>query len=362
MNKFSDSTLTINLSAIANNYALLRDRASGSKTAAVVKAGAYGLGVDKVAPALFTAGCRDFFVANLDEAIELRKILPDVFIGVFHGVSAAQEEEFVEYGLTPVLNSIYQVKLWKQHADKQFKKLDCMIHIDTGMNRLGMSFSDAESAAEMFGSFNVKFIMSHLASADTPDDIKNIKQLEKISLIKRRFPQIPISFANSSGVFIGDDYLFDMVRPGSAIYGVNPTPYAKNPMLPVIKLTSRILQIRVIDTAETVGYGASCRLPAGSKIATLPIGYADGYIRSLGNKGYCAIDGQLVPIVGRVSMDLITVDVTSIKERKLQIGNEVELIGKTIKIDDLAGWAGTIGYEILTGLGSRYLRHYTLED
>jgi alanine racemase len=356
MNKHADTILTINLSAVADNYRLLQERAGGVRTAAVVKANAYGTGVKEVAPALFSAGCRDFFVANLDEALELRKILPDVFISVFHGVSEGQEDVFIEHKITPVLNSIYQIKLWQQYSDKQKEKPSCILHVDTGMNRLGISFSDIEAASEMLQKLDIKFIMSHLVSSDLPDDKKNIKQLEKLKLIKRRLPNIPISFANSSGIFLGEDYLFDMVRPGAALYGVNPTPNAKNPMFPVVNLTSKILQIRVIDTADTVGYGASCKLPAGSKIATLPVGYADGYFRQLGNKAYYAVNGKLVPVVGRVSMDLITIDVSSIKDVK--VGSEVEVIGKTIKVDDVAGWAGTIGYEVLTSLGDRYLRRY----
>jgi alanine racemase len=355
MNKFADSILTINLSAIANNYKLLQAR--GAEAAAVVKANAYGLGVEPVALALKKSGCTKFFVANLDEAINLRSILADEFIGVFHGVRAGQAVEFSQYDLTPVLNDIQQVKLWQQHAEKQQKKLPAVIHFDTGMNRLGLSQNDIKLAADAAKSFDLKYIMSHLACADIAEHPQNHEQLAKLQLITSEFPGIRTSFANSSGIFLGDGYLFDLTRPGSALYGVNPVSAQPNPMLPVVKLTSKILQIRVIDSSQSVGYGASCMLPVGAKIATVPVGYADGYLRYLSNKGFCAINGQKVPIVGRISMDLITLDVSGIEH--LEVGAEVEIIGETIKVDDLAAWADTIGYEILTSLGDRYLRVYS---
>lgn len=346
-NPYADSTLKISLSAIADNYRLLNK--TGGKSAAVVKANAYGLGVEKVAPAIAKAGCSDFFVANLDEAIELRGILPKSAIYVFHGIHKGQEKIFREYKLIPVLNSMEQVKLCTAG------KLSGVLHFDTGMNRLGMSQKDAEYIAENVR-LDIKYIMSHLACADVKGDPKNKEQLAAIKKISQLFPKIPVSFANSSGIFLGNGYHFDMVRPGSALYGVNPKPWTKNPMKPVVLLSGKILQIREIDTAQTVGYGASCKLPAGSKIAVLPVGYADGYLRSLGNKAFCAIGGKKVPLVGRVSMDLITIDVSKIKD--IKAGSEVELIGNNMPVDDVAEKAGTIGYEILTSLGSRYKRVY----
>jgi alanine racemase len=342
------TTLTINLSAITSNYKLLSEKV---KVAAVVKADAYGLGMAKVAPALFEAGAREFFVANLDEALSLRKILPKCSIGVFHGLQKGEEREFSANNLTPVLNDIYQIKLWRQHADK----LSCIVHFDTGMNRLGLSQNDVNTAVDLLKNLNVQYIMSHLACADEPQHPKNLQQLQKMQTIKAVFPNIPISLANSSGVFLGDEYLFDMARTGIAMYGGNPTPNTKNPMQNVVNLRSQILQIRNIDTAQTVGYGASYELKDGAKIATLPVGYADGYFRSLGNNSFCAIGGVKVPLVGRVSMDLITVDVSGLN---VSVGDEVEIIGDTITIDDVANAAGTISYEVLTNLGGRYFRKW----
>ncbi|MCE3233033.1 MAG: dadX [Rickettsiaceae bacterium] len=350
-NKFSDTKLSINLSAIKSNYKLLKKH---GKVAAVVKANAYGLGVGEVSSSLYEAGCREFFVANLDEALELRKILPDVFIAVFQGAQEGQGKYFEKHDLVPVINTVHQVKLWQQYSEKQGSKLSCIVHFDTGMNRLGLSMKDAGLVAK----FKIKYIMSHLACADTPKHPKNAEQLKNMKAIAKLFPKVPVSFANSSGVFLGEDYLFDRIRAGIAIYGGNPTPYTKNPMKNVVTLTSKILQVRVIDSVDSVGYGATHNVPAGAKIATIPVGYADGYSRHLSNRGYCAIDGKKVPVIGRVSMDLITIDVSSIESGKLVVGQEVELIGNTITIDDVASWSGTISYEVLTSLGCRHLREY----
>lgn len=360
LTKYSNSILKVNLSAIVANYLFLKQKASGKKVACVVKANAYGLGVGEVVPVLKNAGCNKFFVANLDEAIELRQILPESFIGVFSGISKNEEDIFVMYGLTPVLNSIYQFELFSQYVDKKGISYPCLLHIDSGMNRLGFSFEEIKKlqSEDLLKKLNIKMILSHLACADEKSHEKNLQQLEVVRNLRKIFPNIPISFANSYGVFLGQEYHFDIIRPGIALYGGNPTPNDINPMQSVVQITSKILQIRNIDTPQTVGYGATYKLEAGSKIATLPVGYADGYFRSLSNKSYCAIASKKVPVVGRVSMDLITVDITSIKD--IEVGDEVEIIGDTITLQDLANNSGTIDYEILTSIGGRYKKIYTI--
>jgi alanine racemase len=356
--KYSNSTLKVSLAAISANYSILKKKAGDKEVAAVVKANAYGLGVGEVAAVLQNSGCNKFFVANLDEAIELRGILPEVLIGVFSGISKSEEDAFIHHRLTPVLNSMYQFELFAQYLDKKEKNFSCMLHIDSGMNRLGFSIYEIQKLQNdgFLKDLNIKMVLSHLACADEKSHEKNLQQLAVVKKLRDIFPNIPISFANSYGVFLGDEYHFDIIRPGIALYGGNLTPYASNPMQNVVQITSKILQIRNIDSAQTVGYGATCNLQAGSKIATLLVGYADGYFRSLSNKAYCAIGGKKVPVVGRVSMDLITIDITSIKD--VAVGDEVEILGDTITLQDLATNAGTIDYEILTSLGGRYKRVY----
>ena len=357
----ADSKLTIDLSVIADNYKLLCKKFTGSKVASVVKANAYGLGIEKVAPRLAEVGCKSFFVANLDEAVQLRGVLPESEIFVFHGVCLGQEKVFCEYNLIPCIASSEQFKIWSLYANKLGKKLPAILHIDTGMNRLGISFSCLERfvSDNDISCLDVRYVMSHLACADDEKSKKNIEQLNKIRIVAKILPNIPISFVNSSGVFLGENYHFDLARPGVALYGGSPNPAIKNPMRNVISLTSKIIQIRELVKDEDVGYGATANLKKGSKIATLPVGYADGYVRSLGNKGFCYFGDEKLPVVGRVSMDLITVDVTSILDNEIKVGDEIEIIGNNATIDDIATCAGTIGYEVLTSLGRRYNRVYT---
>ena len=340
-NNYADSILTINLSAIKDNYMHLKSRLNESdsrtKLASVVKANAYGLGAINIAPILKEAGCEDFFVANLDEAISLRKIIDTANIYVFHGIQKNQENIFVENNITPVINNLHQLNIWQNATKKRNERLKTILHFDSGMNRLGMSLEDAQKIIEqkITNDLDIKYIMSHLACADEKEHKQNQEQLDYFKQICRLLPKIKASFANSSGIFLGRDYHFDMARSGCALYGVNPTPALENPMKQVISLRSRILDIHVIDSRRAVGYGAACILPKGSKIATLPIGYADGFLRSLSNKGFCFVSGRKVPIIGRVSMDLITIDVSGVEN--INIGDEVEIIGDNILLDQ-TGW------------------------
>jgi alanine racemase len=353
---FPETTLTINLTALRENYRLLREKSGYAVCAGVVKANAYGLGVVEVTRALYSEGCRHFFVAHLDEALELRPTLSsEAAIYVLHGVGEDQETAFTENHLIPVLSTLSQMKRWREYALKMGAPLPAIVHMDTGMSRLGVNPLSLD-VVKVDG-LRVLYVMSHLACADMNHAL-NQKQQELFEEVRVHFTNVPATLANSSGIFLGAEYHYDMVRPGCALYGVNPTPNLENPMQSVVTLTSKILQLRTISKDTTVGYGATHNLPKGSIVATIPVGYADGYLRSLGNKAEAMINGKRVAVVGRVSMDLITLDVTPIPETDLYEGAPVELLNAEITVNELAAHAGTIGYEILTDLGRRYKRVY----
>ncbi len=364
------AVLTIDLDAIAANYRLLADRLDGAQCAAVVKADAYGLGIDRVAPALAAAGCRVFFVALIEEGIHLRQILNDTGeadlvqaeIHVLGGLMAGTEEAFDASRLVPVLNSLDEIHDWKAYCRQLERPLPCDLHADTGMGRLGLPAGEVDKLTEepsRLDGFNILGVISHLACADEPDHPKNGRQLEAFLDVRLRLHQGQACLANSSAIFLGPEYHFDMVRPGVALYGVGPVPGQPNPMAQVVRLQGKIAQVRDVDTPQTVGYGATHQVEGPGRIATVAVGYADGYLRSLSNKGTGYIGDAPVPVVGRVSMDLITLDVTSIPAHLCHPGAFVDLIGPMNPVERVAEDAGTIGYEILTSLGNRYHRVYT---
>jgi alanine racemase len=353
--------LTVDLGAIRANYKLLRDKAAPAETAATVKANGYGLGVLPIIKALYAAGCRTFFTAYLEEAFQVRDTLPDATIAPLHGVPAADFEETRSKSIIPVLNSFESVQNWANLAQKSSKKLPAFIHLDTGMNRLGLPASEQEKLINnpaLLKSLEVRAWLSHFSCSDEFNNPITTRQRDNFKTLLSRLPPAPASLCNSSGIFWGKDYLFDIVRPGVAIYGVNPTPQKPNPMRAVIELKAPILQTRGVDTDMTVGYGATHRIARKGRIATLALGYADGYLRSLSGKGQVKIGTFLAPVVGRISMDLITVDVSDIPETVAHLGAMATVIGAHRPVDTVAAEAGTIGYEILTGLGPRFKRHY----
>ena len=356
---FSEATLSVKLSSIGHNYNILKSIANNSICSAVVKANAYGLGVRKISNKLINAGCTNFFVAHLNEGIELRNIIGNDFnIFILHGPKYNQPESFHKNNLIPVINSNEQLKLWNDFAVGISKQLPAIIHIDTGMNRLGLNIKDAEELSKngnATSNIDIKYIMSHLACASEPDSKMNIEQLDKFNNIRKFFPDIPATLSNSAGILLGSEYHFDMVRPGIALYGGGIKQDDVN-IKNVIELKSSILQIRNIDSDQTVGYGATRTIKAGSRIATIPIGYADGYLRSLGNNSYLYIDDVKIPVIGRVSMDMIVADISNINN--VTIDSKVEILGENCTINSIADLAGTISYEILTNLGSRYSRKY----
>lgn len=366
---YAGAVLTIDLDAVVANFRLLSDKLSNSSMSAVVKANGYGLGVGPVATALAGAGCRVFYVAHIEEGIALRQILNDTAdnefvqaeIHILGGLMPGAEDAYDASRLTPVLGSLDEIHNWKRYCDRLDRQLPCDIHADTGMLRLGLAPDEIEKLADepsRLDGLNIVNVISHLASSDEPDSAKNTEQLDAYRKFREQIAQGRASFANSSGIFLGPDYHFDQVRPGAALYGIAPVPGSPNPMAQVVRLQGKIVQVRAVDTPQTVGYGASHRIEGPGRIATVPVGYADGYLRSLSNRGTGYIGNIPVPVVGRVSMDLITLDVSGIPEHLCPVGGMVDLIGPENPVDAVATEAGTIGYEILTSLGHRYHRTY----
>ena len=338
--------LKIHLSNLVDNYFKLKSDSGKAECTAVVKANAYGLGVEAVARALDKNNCKKYFVANLNEAIDLRSILPKRDIYVFNGFAKNEEKDFLAHNLHPVINNWEQLNLWKTNG----KQNPCVIHVDSGMNRLGF-----DGVPQLEG-LNVKMIMSHLACAEDKEDKLNSEQQIYFNGLKNRFRGHKFSLANSAGVYLGGKFHFDYTRTGIALYG----GFAN--MKNVVYLNAKIIQIKQIGHNTSVGYGATYKAKSGDVIATLDIGYADGYMRSLGNKSTCYINGIKAPIVGRVSMDLITIDISALNEKYHQLGQEVEILGDNYTILDMAKDANTIPYEIITRLGSRFDKRYVVEN
>ncbi len=351
--------LTVRLGATAENYRICRRLAAGAAVAGVVKADGYGLGAAEVTRALAAQGCDTFFVARLEEGITLRPVVPKARIFVLDGVRAETIPALVAHNLTPVLNSLDEIALWAKTGR------DAAIHFDTGMSRLGLSPAElsvlADESRQRLKGINLVLLMSHLACADNPASATNREQLARFRAALGRLPAAPASLASSGGILLGREYAFDLVRPGIALYGGNPHAGRPNPFAVVARLTGRILQLRRVDKGESVGYGASFLVERPMSLATVALGYADGLMRALGNRGMGAIAGEKVPIVGRVSMDLVTLDVTRVPENRLALGAEAEFLGDTLLLDEVAAAAGTAHYEILTSLGRRVPRHYTDE-
>jgi alanine racemase len=360
------SRLVIDLGAVRRNYHRLLAELDGVPCAGVVKADAYGLGAERVAPVLFEEGCRVFFVATLDEAVRLRAVLPEATVACLNGLLAGTEAVFTEHAIVPVINALEQIGRWRTHGLQVGRSLPAMLHVDTGMNRLGLGEDEVDRMLEtpgMLEGVDWLYLISHLAIADEPDNPMNAEQLARFRRVRQSLPHtMKASFANSSGIFLGPDYHHDLARPGIALYGGRPRAGGENPMLCPIRIEGRILQVRDIGTGSTVGYRGSWRAGRPSRIATVAAGYADGYLRHLSSRGKVAVGAHLCPVVGRVSMDMITVDVTDVSPQQAIPGGTVEVLGPNVLPDAMADAAGTIGYELLTGLGSRYVRHYVDGD
>lgn len=358
---FEAARLTVRLGAIAANYRECARAAGAAAVAGVVKADAYGLGMAPVAKRLAQEDCDNFFVARLEEGIALRPLVPSARIFVLDGAQSGTVPALISHRLIPVLNSLDEIKAWSAAA-RSHGALDAAIHVDTGMNRLGLPAYElatlvAEAAKRLSG-LHIALVMSHLACADEPAHPMNGEQLLRFRAALARLPPVSASLASTGGVLLGKDYAFDMVRPGIGLYGGNPQGGRPNPFAVAAVLTGRILQRRRVDKNESVGYGATYRSAHPTVLATVALGYADGLMRAMGHRGRGAIGGTRVPIVGRVSMDLVTLDVGGVPEAHSAPGNDVEFFGDTVTLDDAATAAGTVAYEILTSVGSRAVRHY----
>ena len=361
------AVLTIDLVALQDNWRLLSTRAGSAECGAAVKGNAYGLGIEPVAKALWEAGCRAFFVARPKEGEELRGHLPDATIYVLDGLFAGQAEFYAKLNLCPALISIEEAREWSGFGRVYGRKLPCALHVDTGINRLG--FSKAEFDALLDDAFvmeglNVSLLMSHLACADDPAHPLNAQQCSAFAAVRARLPGIPASLANSSGIFLGEGFTHELVRPGIALYGGNPTLGSANPMRAVASLEGTVLQVRHVKIGETVGYGATWTAQRPSRVAVLGAGYKDGVPRALSSKqvdgpAQVFINGRRCPVIGRISMDMMGADITDLTPHSVVRGTRAEILGPNILIDEAASWAGTISYELLTRLGSRYARLYT---
>ncbi len=360
--------LRIDLGALTENWRTLAQRALPAECAAVVKADAYGCGLEPVATALARAGCKTFFVADLDEARRARAAAPEATIYVLGGLMPSTGPAFAEINARPVIGNLLELAEWDAFVAASNWEGGAALHVDTGMNRLGVTPDEAAALAPRIRAENhgIALLMSHLACAQTPEHPLNRKQIDLFREIRLHYRGIPSSLANSSGVFLGGGAHCDVVRPGVALYGVSPTPGRANPMRPVVALQARILQVRHVPRGETVGYDAAWTARRASRIAIVAAGYGDGYPRAVGatdsTPGADAfIAGKRCPIAGRISMDLTAIDVSDLPEGAARRGEMATLIGGDISVDIIANVAGTIGYEILTRLGRRYHRVYRTE-
>ena len=357
--------LTVDLGALVANWRTLQRRAMPSECAGVVKADGYGCGIAEVTTALSKAGCKTFFVADLSEARRVREVAPEAAIYVLNGLMPNTAPAYAELRARPVIGSVLELAEWDAYVAGQNWRGGAALHVDTGMNRLGISVNEAAAMASRIRSENhgITLVMSHLACADTPEHPLNERQIALFREVRLFYRGIPSSLANSSGIFLSDKAHCDVVRPGVAMYGVNPTPGKPNPMQPVVNLKARIAQVRTVARGDTVGYSATWTARRATRIAVAAVGYADGYLRASGSSdetpgGYAIVGGQRCPLAGRVSMDLLAIDVSELPEGSVRRGAIATLIGDDLTLDEVANGASTIGYEFLTSLGRRYHRVY----
>lgn len=351
--------LDIDLGALVANWHRLCALHPSGPVAGVLKADAYGLGARQVAPALYRAGCRHFFVALVQEAVAIRDLVPGAMIAVLNGLVPGTEDAYLAHNITPVLGSLSEIEAWSRATHASGRRRPAILHVDTGMHRLGLSGAELDVLRAEPGRLEgvaPLFVMTHLIASEVADDPLNIHQRDQFARARAGLPGAALSIANSSGVFLGRDWGSDLARPGAALYGINPTPDRPNPMHPVVRLSARVLAVREIAAGQGVGYNATWRATRPTRIATAGIGYADGLHRALSNRGKAFFDGHPLPLVGRVSMDLTTFDATD--HPGVMPGTWLEIIGPHQSPDALAALCGTNGYEVLTSLGHRFARVY----
>ncbi|WP_336277087.1 alanine racemase [Bartonella sp. CB178] len=372
MNKFADdetsalptsaAVATIDISAITANYTTLARHVAPAECSAVLKANAYGLGADKIAPALYKAGCRTFFVAQITEALQLKNVLPsDVTFVILNGLPFSAEEFVAQSGIVPVLNSWSEIESWQKICQEKGKKFPAIVQIDTNMNRLGLDKKELQQLIEqptLFEKAEIKYIISHLANGDSDTHSSNYAQLDALKIALAQLPPCKVSLANSGGIFLGSDFHFDLVRPGIALYGIDPHRKYPTSLKSVLKLEAQVIQSRNVDAGEPVGYGGSFITHRPSILTTISMGYADGWLRAISNKGAVYFNGHKLPIIGHISMDSIIVDATDVGYKKPQRGEWVELIGAHQTVEKVSEDARTVPHEILASLGSRCERVY----
>ena len=357
--KTAGAVLEVDLGAVVANWRILTALHPAGPVAGVVKADAYGLGAAAVAPALAAAGCRHFFVATLDEALMLRPLLAEGMLAVLGGPLPGTEADYVAHDLVPVLNALAEIDAWAAVARRVGRALPALLHVDTGMARLGLdppALAALRDDPARLGGIDLRYVMTHLVSAELPAEPLNVAQAHRFAAACAGLPPAPRSLANSSGIFLGAGFGSDLARPGAALWGINPTPGQPNPMRPVARLRARVLAVRDIGPGESVGYNATFTATRPTRIATAAIGYADGWRRALSNCGTAIFDGAPVALVGRVSMDLTTFDATG--QPGIVPGAWLDLIGPGQDVDAVAAAAGTNGYDVLTALGARVQRVY----
>ena len=354
----ASALVTIDLAALTSNWKALAAQA-GVAMGAAIKGEAYGLGIEAVAKTLWSAGCRSFFVARPFEGAQLRAILPEALIFVLDGLYSGQADYYLQHELYPALISLDEAREWAASG----KGKPCAVHVDTGINRMGMTGQELTAVVAMKDQLRIVMVMSHLACSDEPAHLLNAKQHDLFAKYRAMLPDVPASFANSSGIYLGDGYLYDLVRPGVALYGGNPLPGHPNPMKTVVTLQLKIMQTKFVKQGDTIGYSATWTAPQGSRIALLGAGYRDGIPRKLSwsadkPAAQVFVAGRRVDVVGRVSMDMMAIDVTDLTEAETTRGTLVEIFGPNLPVDEAAAYAGTISYELLTHLGNRYARRY----
>jgi alanine racemase len=359
--------LTIDLAAIQSNWLKLQTIGVGANVAGVIKANAYALGANQVGNALYVVGCREFFFASINEALAARAFLPsDAVIYVLGGVATGDERILIESNLIPVLCSISSIDKWAKANIALGSNASSAIKINTGMTRFGLDVREFEALCnneKLLRAINPVLLMSHLACADDRDHPLNLLQRRIFSncarLLQPLFPKLRFSLANSSGIFLGDKWHFDLLRPGAALYGINPVPNNPNPMLPVVRLSLPVVQVRRLDAEAAIGYGSSVTLCEGARVAVVAGGYADGLHRTVGLQPEGYLNGQLVRSVGRMSMDSTMFDISALNLPSDQLlGQQVDVINSAFSLEYLSKKNTSLGYEILTSLGARYQREY----
>jgi alanine racemase len=358
--ELSSAQVIIDLAALKHNYLTLSQTAAPADCGVAIKGEAYGLGMAEVARSLWSVGCRTYFVSRPMEGAGLREVLPNATIYVLDGFYEGQAAFYLENKLIPVLISIGETLEWANNSQGG----PCAIHVDSGIHRLGftaLEFNQLCANVNLKKALNINLLVSHLACSDEAEHAMNSAQLKSFQECRDLMPEVHASFANSSGIFLGQEYVLDLVRAGVALYGGNPKPGSPNPMEPVVTLQAKVMQTRLIPKGQAIGYSATWTAPRDSRIAILGAGYRDGIPRKLSSSevdgpAQVFLAGRRVPIVGRVSMDMLACDITDLQD--VEVGMFAEIFGPNISVDEAAAWAGTISYELLTHLGNRYHRRY----